>query len=266
MNPEHRLSEIGQIAITVSDVDSALTFYRDALGLPFLFRAGPNLAFLAAGGVRIMLSTPQGAGQVGHNSILYFKVADIGAVHAAVVGRGAANEREPQLAAKMPDHELWTGFRARSGRERRGVDGGEAVAPPCRRPPPAPPKPPRSANVWRGTRRRAMSGRWWAIWARARRTSSRAIAAGLGAPPGVTSPTFTLVHEYPGGRLPLFHFDLYRLRSAEEALHLGWEEYLDAGGLTVVEWADRFPALLPPGTRWFQFEILAGDARRIVAK
>ena len=92
------------------------------------------------------------------------------------------------------------------------------------------------------------------------------IAAGLGAPAGVTSPTFTLVHEYTGGRLPLFHFDLYRLRSAEEALDLGWEEYLDVGGLVVVEWADRFSALLPPGARWFHFEILAGDARRIVAK
>ena len=110
MNPEPHLSGIGQIAITVSDVDSALAFYRDALGLPFLFRAGPNLAFLLAGGVRIMLGTPQGAGTVGHNSILYFKVADIAAVHSAVVARGAANERAPQLAAKMPDHALWTGF------------------------------------------------------------------------------------------------------------------------------------------------------------
>ena len=110
MNPERRLSEIGQIAVTVSDVDSALAFYRDALGLPFLFRAGPNLAFLQAGSVRIMLSTPQGAGQAGHNSILYFKVTDIAAVHAALLSRGVANEREPQLAAKMPDHELWTGF------------------------------------------------------------------------------------------------------------------------------------------------------------
>ena len=92
------------------------------------------------------------------------------------------------------------------------------------------------------------------------------VAAGLGASASVTSPTFTLVHEYPGGRLTLFHFDLYRLRSASEALELGWEEYLDAGGLVVVEWADRFPALLPPGTRWFHFEIVAGDERRIAAK
>ena len=104
------LSTIGQIAVTVSDVAKALTFYRDALGLRFLFSAGPNLAFLDAGGVRLMLSTPQGAGSVGHNSILYFKVSDISAVHAALIARGATNERAPQLAAKMTDHELWTGF------------------------------------------------------------------------------------------------------------------------------------------------------------
>ncbi len=105
-----KISTIGQIAITVSDVDQALTFYRDQLGLDFLFSAGPNLAFLNADGIRIMLSTPQGAGTVGGNSILYFKVSDIEAVHASVVARGAKNERTPQLAAKMPDHELWTGF------------------------------------------------------------------------------------------------------------------------------------------------------------
>src|SRR5262245_6865275 len=110
MNPEHKLSEIRQIAITVSNVAAALPFYRDALGLTFLFSPAPNLAFLSAGDVRIMLSTPQGAGTVGHNSILYFKVTDIVAAHAAIVGRGAQNERAPQLAAKMPDHELWIGF------------------------------------------------------------------------------------------------------------------------------------------------------------
>ena len=110
MNAELKLSEIRQIAITVSDVSVALPFYRDALGLEFLFSPAPNLAFLAAGALRIMLSTPQGAGTVGHNSILYFKVSDIVAVHAAVVGRGALSERAPQLAARLPDHELWTSF------------------------------------------------------------------------------------------------------------------------------------------------------------
>lgn len=102
--------EIGQIAVTVSDVGIALPYYRDILGLTFLFSAGPNLAFLSAGSVRIMLSTPQGAGAVGANSILYFKVEDIESVHAAIVARGAKSERVPQLVAKMPDHELWIGF------------------------------------------------------------------------------------------------------------------------------------------------------------
>lgn len=102
--------EIGQIAITVSDVAEVLPFYRDVLGLTFLFSPSPDLAFLSAGSVRIMLSTPQGAGSPGANSILYFKVAEIEGTHTAMVEKGAANERAPQLTAKMPDHELWIGF------------------------------------------------------------------------------------------------------------------------------------------------------------
>ena len=93
----------------------------------------------------------------------------------------------------------------------------------------------------------------------------KGIVAGAGIPPAAaTSPTFTLLHEYTGGRLPVFHFDFYRLESAAEALALDLDEYLDGPGLTIIEWADKFPELLPPGTRWFRFEILAGDARRIV--
>lgn len=110
MHTEPNVSEIRQIAITVGSVDSALRFYGDVLGLKFLFSAGPDLAFLDAGGIRIMLTTPQGAGAVGANSTLYFTVTDIATVHAALVARGAASAREPQLAAKMPDHELWIGF------------------------------------------------------------------------------------------------------------------------------------------------------------
>src|SRR5215467_3952519 len=106
MKTEHKLSEIRQIAITVSDVGTVLPFYRDVLGLTFLFSPSANLAFLAAGSVRIMLTTPQGAGEVGRNSILYFKVTDIASTHAAIVARGAKNERAPQLTARMPDHEL----------------------------------------------------------------------------------------------------------------------------------------------------------------
>ncbi len=101
------LAEIGQIAITVGDVAQATAFYRDVLGLKFLFPAGPNLAFLAAGTIRIMLTTPEGAGEAGKNSILYFKMDDIKAAHAAIVARGAKNESEPRMIARMPDHELW---------------------------------------------------------------------------------------------------------------------------------------------------------------
>ena len=90
------------------------------------------------------------------------------------------------------------------------------------------------------------------------------IVDGIGASGPATSPTFALVHEYTGGRLPVFHFDFYRLESAGEALALGLDEYLEGGGLTVIEWADKFPDVLPPGTRWFRFEILDGDARQIV--
>lgn len=104
------ISAIGQIAITVRDVDAVLAFYRDVLGLPFLFRPAPTLAFLAAGPVRIMLTTPQGGGAVGANSILYFKVTGIEAVHKGLLERGAANHQAPGLTARMPDHELWIGF------------------------------------------------------------------------------------------------------------------------------------------------------------
>ncbi len=109
--PAAALSGIGQIALVVSDVAKATAFYRDTLGLKLLFAAGPNRAFLAAGSVRLMLTTPQGHGEPGKNSILYFKVeGDIIAAHAAIVARGGTNERAPQLTAKMPDHELWIGF------------------------------------------------------------------------------------------------------------------------------------------------------------
>lgn len=110
MSTETKLSSILQIAITVSDVTTALPFYRDVLGLTFLFSPSSNLAFLAAGDVRVMLSTPQGSGAVGHNSTIYFKVTDIVATHSAIIERGARNEQSPQLTAKMPDHDLWAAF------------------------------------------------------------------------------------------------------------------------------------------------------------
>lgn len=79
---------------------------------------------------------------------------------------------------------------------------------------------------------------------------TRGIAQGLGFEGDTGSPTFSLVHEYRGGRLPIFHFDFYRLESVDELLDIGWEEYLTEGGVTVAEWADKFPEVIPPGALW----------------
>lgn len=92
---------------------------------------------------------------------------------------------------------------------------------------------------------------------------SKGIVAGLGAVDEVTSPTFSLVQEYLSGRLPAFHFDFYRLGSAKELLELGWDDYLDEGGVVIAEWADKFPELLSPGT--IRIEILIeSDGRHTV--
>ncbi len=104
------LDEIGQIAITVSDVDRSLKFYREVLGLQFLFSAGPNLAFLSAGSVRIMLTKPEGEESPPGNSVLYFKTDQLDEAYRAVLSRGAAAEHSPHKIADMPDHELWMAF------------------------------------------------------------------------------------------------------------------------------------------------------------
>jgi tRNA threonylcarbamoyladenosine biosynthesis protein TsaE len=93
--------------------------------------------------------------------------------------------------------------------------------------------------------------------------ATKAIVAGLGSAAEVSSPTFTLVHEYTAPRLTVFHFDFYRLDAAQELINIGWDDYLDAGGLVIVEWADKFPSLLPPHTRWFRFEILPDGSRSV---
>ncbi len=82
---------------------------------------------------------------------------------------------------------------------------------------------------------------------------AKGVVAGLGSGAAVTSPTFTLIHEYPGGRLPVYHFDFYRLEDEDEALKIGLDEYLDGDGVCLIEWADKFSALLPDHTRWFAF-------------
>ncbi len=95
----------------------------------------------------------------------------------------------------------------------------------------------------------------------------KGLAAGLGCDPeAVTSPTFTLINEYVGGRLPLFHFDFYRLESEDETLRIGLDDYLAGDGVLAIEWAGKFSALLPTGTRWFDFKVAAGDTREITER
>ncbi|MDE6879801.1 MAG: tRNA (adenosine(37)-N6)-threonylcarbamoyltransferase complex ATPase subunit type 1 TsaE [Oscillospiraceae bacterium] len=76
---------------------------------------------------------------------------------------------------------------------------------------------------------------------------TRGLARGLGCAGRVSSPTFTIVNEYEGA-LPLFHFDMYRLGGAEDLFDIGWEDYLDRGGVCAVEWSERAAGALPPGT------------------
>ena len=94
----------------------------------------------------------------------------------------------------------------------------------------------------------------------------RGLARGLGIPARVHSPTFTLVNEYGGGRLQLFHLDLYRLETPAQILSAGVEDYLTPEGVTVIEWAERAfnPASSPPGLITVRFEILGDTERKII--
>ncbi len=102
------LSTIGQIAITVTQVDRAIAFYRDTLGMKLLFQV-PNMGFFDCGGVRLMLSGAERPGET-YSSVVYFKVADIQEAFATLTGRGVAFEREPHLVARLADHDLWMAF------------------------------------------------------------------------------------------------------------------------------------------------------------
>lgn len=93
----------------------------------------------------------------------------------------------------------------------------------------------------------------------------KAIAERLGFTQPVTSPTFTIIHEYKTSP-PLFHIDLYRLNSAQEALDIGIEEYLNGNGICLVEWAERIEELLPPRAIRVRIKILSETARRIVIR
>lgn len=91
----------------------------------------------------------------------------------------------------------------------------------------------------------------------------KGVAAGLDISADVTSPTFTLIHEYRDGRLPLHHFDFYRLETEDETLKIGLDEYLESEGVTAIEWADKFAGLLPQNTRWIRFRITGENEREI---
>lgn len=90
---------------------------------------------------------------------------------------------------------------------------------------------------------------------------TRGLAKGLGYSGRVTSPTFTIVNEYEGGRLPLFHFDMYRLEDADALFDIGWEDYLERGGVCAVEWSERVTEALPPDTVWVTLARCAEDDR-----
>ncbi len=98
---------IGQIAITVCDIERATAWYRDVLGLRFLFSAAPGLAFFDCGGLRLMLSEPETPGTGTASSVIYYRVDDIMASHREMVARGVLFEDEPHLIVKMDDVELW---------------------------------------------------------------------------------------------------------------------------------------------------------------
>ena len=101
------IERIGQIAIPVADLERAVAFYSDVLGLRLLFRAPPGLAFFDCGGVRLMLSRPEGADTPARAGILYYLVPDIRAAHGALLEHGVIFVQAPQLVARLPDHELW---------------------------------------------------------------------------------------------------------------------------------------------------------------
>lgn len=92
---------------------------------------------------------------------------------------------------------------------------------------------------------------------------TKGFVAGIGSMAEVTSPTFGLVHEYPGGRLPVFHLDFYRLDSAEELIALGWDELLEQDGAIIAEWGDKFPEVMPPETIWLHFTVEPDGSRTV---
>ena len=103
------LNQIGQIAVPVSNIDRSITFYRDILGMRFLFKAPPGLGFFDCAGVRLMLDEPA-KDNAGKGSIIYYKVKYLQGMYETLSSKGLIFEAKPHLIAKMPDHELWMAF------------------------------------------------------------------------------------------------------------------------------------------------------------
>jgi methylmalonyl-CoA/ethylmalonyl-CoA epimerase len=101
------LNQIGQIFVNVKDLDRAIAFYRDILGMTFLFEAPPNMAFFDCGGIRLILGIPDRSDLDHPASIIYYKVADIERVYETFKARGVEFIVKPHLVAPMPDYDLW---------------------------------------------------------------------------------------------------------------------------------------------------------------
>jgi methylmalonyl-CoA/ethylmalonyl-CoA epimerase len=104
------LARIGQVSMNAKDIDRAVAFYRDTLGLPFLFKPSPTLAFFDCAGVRLMLAVGEDRRFDHPGSVLYFSVDDIRATYDVLTDKGVKFEREPHLIAKLPDREVWMAF------------------------------------------------------------------------------------------------------------------------------------------------------------
>jgi tRNA threonylcarbamoyladenosine biosynthesis protein TsaE len=94
----------------------------------------------------------------------------------------------------------------------------------------------------------------------------KGLVAAIGVTTPATSPTFTLLHEYAGGRVPVYHFDFFRVENRQDAARLGLDDYFFGDGVSIVEWADRFPDLIPENARWISFETKSESQRAITAK
>ena len=103
------LGQIGQIAIPVTDIERSISFYRDVLGMRFLFKAPPGLGFFDCAGVRLMLDAPAKE-NAGKGSVIYYKVKELQTTFEKLSAKGLIFEAKPHLIAKMPDHELWMAF------------------------------------------------------------------------------------------------------------------------------------------------------------